>query len=94
MKITHQRTTIRRCERALRDAGVPRAFAKAVIARGFRGASNANDHRWDAEAEGLETVVSALKSAVAKLQTMTREIPHDERTISNRRPHRDQGSRR
>ncbi len=71
------KTTARFCERALRDAGVPRAFAKAVVNHGFCGAERAISHRCDAEVEGLESVIGALKRATANLQSLTEEQDTD-----------------
>lgn len=50
----------RDCERILRDAGVPRELAKAIVAKGWRGATDQRD------ADGRATV-DAIKARTASL---------------------------
>lgn len=54
--------TARDCERALRDVGVPRELAKAIVAKGWRAATDQRD------ADGGATeLVDALKASTANL---------------------------
>lgn len=59
--------TTRDCESALRDAGVPRELAKAIVAKGWRAAT---DQR-DADGEADAVLVTAANTAT---ETLTRLI--------------------
>ncbi len=65
-------TTTREFERFLREAGLPRAFAKAVTLHGFAGARTAIASRREAEGEGLEELAAAIKRATDRLSRLTR----------------------
>lgn len=62
--------TPRDCEHALRDAGVPRELAKAIVAKGWRAAT---DQR-DAEGEGFEALAAALNARADSLSTLLKRI--------------------
>ena len=65
-------TTAREFEKFLREAGLPRAFAKAVTLHGFAGARTAIAGRRDAEGEGLEELAAAIVRATDRLSHLTR----------------------
>lgn len=62
--------TPRDCEHALRDAGVPRELAKAIVAKGWRAAT---DQR-DAEGEGFEALAAALNARADSLSTLLKRM--------------------
>lgn len=62
--------TPRDCERGLRDAGVPRELAKAIVAKGWRAAT---DQR-DAEGEGFDALVAALNARADTLKNLVRKV--------------------
>jgi len=62
--------TTRDCEHALRDAGVPRELAKAIVAKGWRAAT---DQR-DAEGEGFDALVAALNERAESLKNLVKKV--------------------
>jgi hypothetical protein len=60
--------TLRRVERLLRDAGLPRKFVKALLAGGWQAAAGQEDAA-DAEAEAA-ALVKAMDAACERLRRM------------------------
>lgn len=56
--------TVRDCERVLRDAGVPRALASAIVTKGWKAATGRRDDEGD---EASAELAAALKAGAALL---------------------------
>ena len=58
--------TLRRVERLLRDAGLPRKFTKALLAGGWKAAAGQDD----ADAVAAEALVRTIDAATSRLRSM------------------------
>lgn len=60
--------TLRRVERLLRDAGLPRKFVKALLAGGWTAAAGQDDADAGADSEAVAALTASFRAAAARLK--------------------------